>query len=452
MGSFTRNAATDHADIVAYNPAGTVKLDDGFTANLGLQYLIEKDYANEFTGTRDAYTGTEYESTEPSAIPNFYSVYNAGPWAAFFGVNVPVGGGKVDYENGNFVTYSVAQGVRAQANGQIYQSAVDLAGSANPVQAATGAALLAALTPAYGGPLTAGTNTGPYSVQSHRIEAESYGLGYTLGGAYQFNEMFSASIGLRYIDSKVDMAGNAVLKLDPNLPPVLAGLGLAPKVRRNIAFDAEATGWGGIVGLDVFPNDKVTIGLRFETPTELEYEYNVSEGAAVLRNVGITQGAKKRDDLPGTFGAGLGYAVTDRFRLETNLTYYFNKGADIGGTTLRENLEDTVNDGWEIAVGGSYQFTKALRGTAGYMYTDIGVAPEDSSKFLPDLDAHSVGVGLIWSVLENVDLTFALGNVYYTGDGYVDNSLVAQGVETSPTTVNYSKNIPYVGGGVQFSF
>jgi long-subunit fatty acid transport protein len=86
------------------------------------------------------------------------------------------------------------------------------------------------------------------------------------------------------------------------------------------------------------------------------------------------------------------------------------------------------------------------------LYTYIGVSPEDSSKFLPDLDSHALGLGLRWRVVKNVDLTFAAGNVWYVGDGYLDSSLVAAGVETSPTQVDYSKNIPYVGCGVQFSF
>lgn len=438
MGSYTRNASTDHADIVAYNPAGTVKLEDGLTLNLGLQYLIEKDYTNNFIGTRDAYTGTEYETTEPSAIPSLYTVYKTGPMAAFFSVNVPVGGGKVDYEDGNFVTYSVAQNIRAQANAAVYT---------NPLVPPPALALLAAT---YGAsPLT---STGPYSVSSHRIDAESYGVGYTLGGAYQFNDMFSASAGIRYIDSKVDMAGSARLRLDPNLPAPLAALGLAPSVQRNIAFDAEAKGWGGIFGLDIYPSDKVTIGLRFETPTRLEYEYDVSEGASILSALNIVQGGKARDDLPGTFGAGVGYQMTDRFRGEVNLTYYFNEGSDIGGTTLRPGLENTVNDGYEIGISGSYLFTENLKASLGYLYTSIGVNPEDSSKFLPDLDSHALGVGLQWTLVKNLDLTFAAGNVFYVSDSYVDNSLVAAGIETQPTTVEFNKNIPYVGFGVQYKF
>ncbi len=47
--TLNRNAATDYADIAAYNPAGTVKLQDGFIINGSAQYL-GKDYTNIIDG------------------------------------------------------------------------------------------------------------------------------------------------------------------------------------------------------------------------------------------------------------------------------------------------------------------------------------------------------------------------------------------------------------------
>ena len=47
--TLNRNAATDYADIAAFNPAGTVKMTDGLTINGSLQYL-DKDYKNKVNG------------------------------------------------------------------------------------------------------------------------------------------------------------------------------------------------------------------------------------------------------------------------------------------------------------------------------------------------------------------------------------------------------------------
>ena len=50
LRTLNRNAATDSADAVAYNPAGVVKMPDGFYVNLSGQYAF-KEYRNTFGGT-----------------------------------------------------------------------------------------------------------------------------------------------------------------------------------------------------------------------------------------------------------------------------------------------------------------------------------------------------------------------------------------------------------------
>ena len=45
---------------------------------------------------------------------------------------------------------------------------------------------------------------------SHHLEGESYFIGYTIGGAYKINDMFSVSLGARYVDASRDFKGNAV--------------------------------------------------------------------------------------------------------------------------------------------------------------------------------------------------------------------------------------------------
>ena len=227
--TLNRAAATDYADIVAYNPAGVVKLEDGLTANLSF-HTFGKDYENT-TG------GTNYNSDEPSTIPALYAVYNKGPWAGFFGFNVPVGGGYVNYSAGNATTFKI-----------------------------TGF----------------GAVPGP-----QKLEGESYGLGYTFGGAYQINDMFSVSLAARYIDSNKWLSATA--------PSATAG-GL-----QGIAeYDATASGWGAILGVDVFVNEDLTIGLKYESKTRLEYEFIHSPGTnavgtGVLNTFGFSNGAKGLD-------------------------------------------------------------------------------------------------------------------------------------------------------------
>ncbi|MGW8161479.1 MAG: hypothetical protein ACWGN1_04460, partial [Desulfobulbales bacterium] len=94
--TLNRNAATDYADIAAYNPAGTVKLDEGFIINGSIQYLA-KDYKNVINGT-------EFKSDEPSYVPGIYAVYNKKKYALFGALTVVGGGGKVDFSKGDVTT------------------------------------------------------------------------------------------------------------------------------------------------------------------------------------------------------------------------------------------------------------------------------------------------------------------------------------------------------------
>jgi len=83
LRTLNRQAATDYADIVEFNPAGTVKLKDGFTINLSFQ-----DQMLRVTNT-DNLLSKEFESDEPQFIPALYAVYKKNRWAGFFAFNVP---------------------------------------------------------------------------------------------------------------------------------------------------------------------------------------------------------------------------------------------------------------------------------------------------------------------------------------------------------------------------
>jgi len=70
--------------------------------------------------------------------------------------------------------------------------------------------------------------------------------------------MFSVSVGARYID---------VTKwLNATAPA--AGLGGSGQA--NVEYDTTADGWGLIFGLDIFPNEDLTLGFKYETRTRLE--------------------------------------------------------------------------------------------------------------------------------------------------------------------------------------
>jgi hypothetical protein len=85
--TLNRNAATDMADAVAFNPAGTAMMQDGLYLKADAIYLM-KDYSNKLPSSPPFNLGT-LDSEEPSIIPGLFAVYKNDRWACFFGVTIP---------------------------------------------------------------------------------------------------------------------------------------------------------------------------------------------------------------------------------------------------------------------------------------------------------------------------------------------------------------------------
>ena len=103
--SLNRNAATDSADAVSYNPAGVMKMDNGFYLNITGQYAL-KEYKNTFLGT-------EYKTDDPDFVPSLFALYKKDKWAAYGAVTIVEAGGKIDFENGDTTTFGLAQQIIA---------------------------------------------------------------------------------------------------------------------------------------------------------------------------------------------------------------------------------------------------------------------------------------------------------------------------------------------------
>ena len=386
--TLNRNAATDFADIAAYNPAGTVKLQDGFIINGSVQYLGKK-YTNNIT---HALLGGEadLESDEPSVVPSLFAVYNKDRWSLFGSMTVVGGGGKVDFSDGNATTFQIA-------------------------------------TNFLFGPLYCG-GAACNMINSQQLEGESFYLGYTIGSAFEINEMFSVSAGLRYVNAHKEAEGTAIVSNGGSDPfPVTAD------------YEQEGDGWGGIFGVNFAPNNKLNIGMRYETKTSLDLEASVNAstaakivGANVLAARGIFDGESNDRDLPAIFAIGVSYWLTPKFRVETNYTHYFNEDADWDGA------EDNVEDGYDLGVALEYHFNDSLRASIGYLYTVLGVDPEDMLPENPELDANTVGAGIAYAINDNLHTNISIGNSFYKDDSF--------GI------IEYEKNVFFLAMGLEYRF
>ena len=383
--TFNRNAATDYADIAAYNPAGTIKLHEGFTLNGSLQY-VTKEYENNITlGPGVVYN---FDSDEPSYIPGLFAVYNKKQFSIFGALTNVGGGGKVDFSRGNATTFRIAS------------------------------SLLGGL------PLCGGAQC--TNVGTQQLTAESFYLAYTLGAAYALNDMFSFSVGLRYVNANREAQGSAMIW----------DAGYANSYTAKVSYEQEGDGWGGIFGVNLAPNEKVNIGLRYETKTSLDLEASVPSwvdqvSRGILASQGIINGVENPRDLPAIFAFGISYWLNPKIRVETDYTHYFNEGADWGGE------EDLVDDGFDVGIAFEYLFTDKISGSIGYMYTNLG----DPKVMLPEnpyLDANTIGGGIAYAFNEQFHTNLSLGNSFYTDE--------------TIGPVEYKKNNFFLALGMEYRF
>jgi long-chain fatty acid transport protein len=308
--TMNRNAATDYADIVFYNPAGTVFMDPGAYVNFSAHYFpkLYQDYIK--TGPFEG----RYKSDEPSVVPGIFTMYNEDKWSMFFGVSNVVGGGKVEYDDGSLTTIGIGARVIGVAN--------------------------AALAP-YGLPSSSLYN----AIKSQNIEAEQMGPGYMVGGAYKISDEVSLSLGVRYIDAQKEANGNITIGTTGALIPIPGAGGPNFNDDRDLAVDYEwdAQGFGGVFGINYAPSRSTTFAARYETRTKLNYKYDVKAGEDILASAGVIDGMKKREDHPATLGLGISHRLCPKLRMETNLTWYFNKGADWAGA------ERSFRDGYDLS-------------------------------------------------------------------------------------------------------
>lgn len=375
MRTLNRNAATDSADIVVYNPAGVMKMDDGLYTNLSIQYAM-KDYSHNLGGT-------DYDTDEPDIVPGLFGVYKKGRWAGFAAFSIPCGGGSVDYKRGDATT--VGLGTRI------------IAGS--------------------GGLFSA--------IKDQRLEGESYYYGYTVGGAYAVNEKLSVSLGARYIDAQREFKGFATLS------------GLAPDTTYEVDYEETDDGWGGIVGLNYAPTEALNIGLRYETKTSIDLKTRLKKDT--IPGGLVTDGAVRNRDLPALFSAGASYKVTPRVRVEAGLTYYLQDSANWDDNPVSGADETKKDNGYDVGVALEYAFNSQWKGSAGYMYTDVGIDTDNMSIEAPELDAHTIGFGVEYKPVSAMNVNLGVLKTFY------DDAKTTSGIE-------FDKDVVIIALGIQYKF
>ena len=400
--TLNRNAADDMADAAVFNPAGTVRLQDGFYVKADAIYLY-KDYSNQLPNAIGPLplTGGTLDSKEPSIIPGMFAVYKQDRWSGFFAVTVPGGGGKVDFKDGDSRT-----------------TMLSLPGALGGF-----------------GTYLGGAAGNPNNI-NQQIEAESHYVGYSLGAAYKVLDSLSLSGGVRYVDAFQKFKGSAS-----------GTTGAAPQTI-NIKIERTDEAWNYFMGLDFAPIKDLNFGLTYMSNTALNFKADTSDnspGKRVSTSVGWADGTHEREDLPGYLAFGVNYfIIPGTLRIEPNFTYYLEKQAKFEGQRFQNSMP---GNSYDVGVTLEYILNPQWRFSVGYLHTEIkGMNSEDLLPEAPELDANSVGLGLVYSPIERLSLTLGVERSWY------DSVKTGANSSRAPAGTQYDKDVYGAAFGIQYRF
>ena len=400
--TLNRNAADDMADAAVFNPAGTVRLQDGFYVKADVIYLY-KDYSNQLPNAIGPLplTGGTLDSKEPSIIPGMFAVYKQDRWSGFFAVTVPGGGGKVDFKDGDSRT-----------------TMLSLPGALGGF-----------------GTYLGGAAGNPNNI-NQQIEAESHYVGYSLGAAYKVLDSLSLSGGVRYVDAFQKFKGSAS-----------GTTGAAPQTI-NIKIERTDEAWNYFMGLDYAPIKDLNFALTYMSNTALNFKADTSDnspGKRVSTSVGWADGTHEREDLPGYLAFGVNYfIIPGTLRIEPNFTYYLEKQATFQGARFQES---NPGNSYDVGVALEYILNPQWRFSVGYLHTEIkGMKSYDLLPEAPELDANSIACGLVWSPIERLDLTLGLERSWY------DSVKTDRNSSRAPAGTHYDKDVYGAAFGIQYRF
>jgi len=395
-----RNAATDAADIVAYNPAGLTSLKEGLHINAGNVSLFRKPSHSYNIGLGEQ----KFEQSGSDAfVPNLYLAYNKSDWAFFTGLFIVGGGAVADYPTGSITT--------------------DLIGySALGAAAAAGADYSTIVDPSF--------------------KASSYYLAIPFGVTYKFGQYFSASVGARTI--------SATNKVESSITMGGSAMGLP---NQKLGLDAEytASGFGWVFAFNSSSNENYNLSVRLETQVDLEFETKTTKDDFGI----VSSGAKSQRDLPAVLAFGLAINASPKLKVLMDVDLYFQNSANwdsVMYNSKQQSLSKLAGNSEMYSIAMQYQATTKLNIGAGLTFTDFTWKNQTayyntnlgSFETVPATN-YTLNLGLRYNFTEKIAATLAYMNAIYAKDKQIRSDAFGTMV-----TVNNSASV--VGIGVNLSF
>lgn len=484
-----RDASTQ-IDAAYTNPAGLVKLNDGFHFSFTNQSAFQTRVINSTFAPFAGYGGNptkEFKGTASAPIiPSLQAAYKKGRWVLSGNIAVTGGGGKATFNTGL----------------PSFESAISLL----PAQM-----------------VASGLSADQYSVDAY-MRGSSIIIGAQMGGSYAINDMFSAYAGFRlnivnngyeghlrnimvnpthpslnpsgnmisahtFFSGAATAAKGVVARLDPiiaggagaytiaqlvgagkmdaaDAAQLKAGLGnpagfedlqlqqvQGAYVLAGQKYDASAaavadknldssqSGWGisPILGFN-FNYNGLNIGMKYEFKTALNVENKTK-----IDDTGLfADGVNTPHDIPALFTVGASYQVTPKLLASVGYHKFFDKQAGMSNDKQKALTHGTN----EYLLGVEYQLDDMFLVSAGGQITDYGLADGFQSDLSFSCDSYSIGLGGAVKVAPKVKIN--VGYFWTTYSDYTRNlDNYAGGM---PGKDVFSRTNKVFAAGVDFSF
>jgi long-subunit fatty acid transport protein len=496
-----RDASTS-IDAVYFNPAGLMKLNNGFHFSVSNQSIMQtKEVLSSYPNLNEPlYTG----KVSAPLFPTVYAVYKMEKLAFSFGFNPVGGGGSAVFEDG-LPSFDMGPS--------------DLV----PVLASQGAIA--------------------YRLNSN-FEGSSTYFGYQGGISYKINDMISVFAGVRYVNAKntydgyltdieLEMGGGLWMRADgiftgtaaqasgaaDGMQPLIdggagtltfaqaEGLTAINAIQRAtlegglLAFgvpqasidamtlaeaqgtytslagrytatsmlladqtaetEQTASGITPIIGLNISPIDKLNIGIKYEFATKLEFTNNTTQEILTdfeADGTPITlfpDGATFRGDMPAMLSVGVDYRITNALKVSCGTHYYFDKAANYGkkiDDVYVENSEVIDNNFFELALGLEYGVGEKILLSGGFLYAKTGVNNDYQSDLSYSLTSSTTGLGGAYVISDKIMLNLGFGYTMYVDSEATIDHLFKATETVIPVIETYSKSNMFVAVGLDFSF
>jgi long-chain fatty acid transport protein len=325
-----------------------------------------------------------------------------------------------------------------------------------------------------------GTETsaaGFFTNSANAIQPLYEGLaGLSAGGAGALT--LDQALALTIIDAPTYAAlagGYAMFGLDPavntidqgssTVSPSYLGARRAEHVladQDNVEVEQSGSGITPIIGVNISPNDKLNIGIKYEFMTKIELENNTTKDFITnydyltgIETGMFPNGEINRNDMPALLTVGVDYKMSDKFLVSTGIHYYFDKSANYGykkNNIAVENSDAFDSNYLEWALGLEYNISDKMLVSAGYLFAKSGLKAEFQTDLNYKISSHSIGLGGAYSITPKIDLNIAAAYSFYTEDDKIYDYNVAGGPVVETITETYNRSNLFFGLGLDFKF